>query len=103
MAFLILVTMVIVASVITSILFGVDWDLFMPLDFGFVAPWNISGWGSLFRIVFTPRVLVGMVCQVFIGAFIIAAMLRGTIYDGFAAGWRLDRLARWSFATRVAS
>lgn len=93
-AFLILVTMVIVASVITSILFGVDWDLFMPLDFGFVAPWNISGWGSFFRIVFTPRMLVGMVCQVFVGAFIIAAMLRGTIYDGFAAGWRLDRLAQ---------
>lgn len=36
--------------------------------------------------------LLDLVIMVFAGTFLQAAALRGTLYDSFSAGWRLDRL-----------
>ncbi|MDM8299541.1 DUF4013 domain-containing protein [Collinsella tanakaei] len=40
--------------------------------------------------VFTA--LIMLVLDSFMGTFTAAAMMRATLYDGFSAGWRLDRL-----------
>ena len=34
--------------------------------------------------------LLDLVIMVFAGTFLQAAALRGTLYDSFSAGWRLD-------------
>lgn len=90
-AFLILLSMSIVCSVIESILFGTGFTVLMPLDFGSVGSWGASV-DEYRYVAFGMRELVAAVCQVIAGGFILAAMMRGVIYDGFSAGWRLDRL-----------
>lgn len=38
--------------------------------------------------------IVALVVGLFLGTFLMAAMMRATLYDGFAAGWRVDRLCQ---------
>lgn len=95
-AFLILVTMSIAAGIVAVVFFDVDYSAFLPLDFGASGTWGLAqqGEGYLFSmsVPVTARELVGLAFQVVAGGFILAAMMRGVIYDGFSAGWRLDRL-----------
>lgn len=51
--------------------------------------------GSLVDVARESSVLTALIMLVldsFMGTFTAAAMMRATLYDGFTAGWRLDRL-----------
>lgn len=95
-AFLILLSMSVAIGLTLSVLFGIDHAALLPIDFGSVSMWGLSqhGGGYIFSLSLplTVRDLVGLALRVAAGGFVLAAMMRGTIYDGFAAGWRLDRL-----------
>lgn len=91
-AFLILISMSIVCSVVLGICFGVSDSPLLPFDFGGVGAWNMWSGDEHHYVSLVPRLLFALVCRVAAGGLVLAAMMRGVVYDGFAAGWRLDRL-----------
>lgn len=93
-AYLILLSMSLACGVVLSVLFGVDHVAFLPLSFDGAGTWNVWQGEGRYLFMFSPRALASLVGQVILGGFILAAMMRGVVYDGFAAGWRLDRLAQ---------
>lgn len=93
-AYLILLSMSLACGVVLSVLFGVDHVAFLPLSFDGAGTWNVWQGEGRYLFMFSPRALASLLGQVILGGFILAAMMRGVVYDGFAAGWRLDRLAQ---------
>lgn len=88
-AFLVSVTMGFALMLVDMLLFG-DW---YPASL-FPAGMNPFT-GSLLDIMhrMSPFAVVAMLAfNLLAGTFCAAAMLRATLYDSFAAGWRLDRL-----------
>lgn len=95
-AFLVMLSMGIVLGLVNIILFGSAYiGTAFPLSMGvaisdmFGGNFGSSlvyGGGGLFAM------LVMLVVNMFFGTFISAAMMRATLYDSFAAGWRLDRI-----------
>lgn len=87
-AWLVLVSMGIVASVVASGLALTDF-----MSNVIVMPWNafttmnVFGYG---RWLHFPLLVIGIL----LGAFAMVAMLRAVLYDSFGAGWRLDRIAQ---------
>lgn len=64
--------------------------VFSPLEAGFYGSWAQAA--TAYRIDALGG--VAWVLGLAIGTFVIAAMLRATLYDALTAGWRLDRLAQ---------
>lgn len=88
-AFLIMVTMGIVLGIIDLLLFG-GW---YPIA---AFPLGIASFASTFFDLASDGPLIlalaVLVINLLMGTFTTAGMLRATIYDSFAAGWRVDRL-----------
>lgn len=89
-AFLVSLSMSIIVAVLGSMIFGTTFgvaSIFGPIGslFSNVVSLTAVTTGTAFS-------LVGAVVGVFMSTFILAACLRSTIYDGFTAGWRVDRL-----------
>lgn len=84
--FLVYVSQVIVASVVLGLLTAGAVDMVTsPLSLGLKLFPNADG--DAFDVG-----ILGAALGLLVGAFIQAAMMRATLYDGFTAGWRLDRL-----------
>lgn len=95
--FLVTVSMVLVLAVFDMLVFG---DFLMatafPAGAGSLAPsvlevvrrgtFDLLGGGSF------AKTLLLLVVNVFAGQIIMASVMRATIYDSFAAGWRVDRV-----------
>lgn len=89
-AFLVNLCMSIIVAVASTLLFGTTFGVagaFGPIGslFSNVVALTAATGGVLFG-------LVGVVVNIFMSTFVLAACLRSTIYDSFSAGWRLDRL-----------
>ena len=94
-AFLVAFTMSLALSLLNLLLFG---GAYVGAAFPLLTGATVAGmvntfgasmlWGGASAI---PIVLM-IVVNVFFGTFISAAMMRATLYDDFAAGWRVDRL-----------
>lgn len=84
--FLVYVSQVIVTSVVLGLLTAGAVDMVTsPLSLGLKLFPNADG--DAFDVG-----ILGAALGLLVGAFIQAAMMRATLYDGFTAGWRLDRL-----------
>lgn len=88
-AFLLTVTMGLVLGVIDLMLFGGWYPIAaFPMGIGVFS-------SSVFDLARDTSILIALVILVvnlLMGTFATAAMVRATIYDNFAAGWRVDRL-----------
>lgn len=89
-AFLVGFSMAVILAIIETIVFGSGNVLLaFPGTAGFAELFNQST-----SVADTPSSLVSNVVSLPIGAFFSIAMMRATIYDGFVAGWRVDRLGQ---------
>lgn len=89
-AFLVSLTLAAVAALANALLFGASAGVG-----GFFAPFgsSLTGLASFISLSgFGVISLVSMVFNILLSTFIMAAIMRSTIYDSFTAGWRLDRL-----------
>lgn len=90
-AFIISVLMSIAATAVGALLFGSWATAFaLPMGSGLLAMLYtgiMSGVGALGSL---GALIVGLLLE----AFIMAAMLRATIYDSFGAAWRIDRVCQ---------
>lgn len=90
-AFAISVLMSLAATAVGAVLFGSWATAFaLPMGSGLMAmiyTGIMSGVGALGSL---GALVVGLLLE----AFIMAAMLRATIYDGFGAAWRIDRICQ---------
>lgn len=86
-AFLITISLAFVCGLVLQILFPGSLAALMAMTTGGSGLANsvILASGATFF-------LLDLVIMVFAGTFLQAAALRGTLYDSFSAGWRLDRL-----------
>ena len=89
-AFVVLLTMGIAVGLVVSLLLGHgfrDIFAFIPSNMGFIS-WFIDA--DVAR--FSRLGLIGLLLSLVVGAVMLAAMMRTTLYDSFSAGWRLDRI-----------
>lgn len=89
-AFLVNLSMSIIVAILSSMVFGTTFGiagLFGPI--GSLFSNAVSLTAATGGVVFG---LVAAVVNIFMSTFVLAACLRATIYDGFSAGWRVDRL-----------
>ena len=88
-AFLLTVTMGLVLGAIDLMLFGGWYPIAaFPMGIGVFS-------SSVFDLARDTSILIALVILIvnlLMGTFATAAMVRATIYDNFAAGWRVDRL-----------
>ncbi len=86
-AFFITLSLAFVCGLVLQILFPGSLAVLMAMA---------TGWSGLAHSAILASgltfFLLDFVIMVFAGAFLQAAALRGTLYDSFSAGWRLDRL-----------
>ena len=89
--FLVALSMSVVLSLLNMLIFGAA----MPAS-AFPGLSGVSAQGDAFAMLYGGRsialYLILLVVNLLFGTFISVAMMRATIYDGFAAGWRLDRI-----------
>ena len=89
-AFLVNLSMSVIVAILGSMIFGTTFgiaSIFGPIGSLFsnaVSLAAVTG-GAAFS-------LIAAVVNIFMSTFILAACMRSTIYDGFTAGWRVDRL-----------
>ena len=89
-AFLVNLSMSVIVAILGSMIFGTTFgiaSIFGPIGSLFsnaVSLTAVTG-GAAFS-------LIAVVVNIFMSTFILAACMRSTIYDGFTAGWRVDRL-----------
>lgn len=88
-AFLVSLTLGIVLALVSSLLFG---GMLLETAFAMSAVPKMNVLATLFGGASLASLLVYAVVNLLTGTFINIAMMRATIYDGFAAGWRLDRI-----------
>lgn len=86
-AFLITISLAFVFGLVLQILFPGSLAVLMTMT---------AGGGSLANSLALASgatfFVIDLIVMVFAGTFLQAAALRGTLYDSFSAGWRLDRL-----------
>ena len=86
--FLVMFTMRLLGGLFCQLLFGsTDGSGWMPMGM-------VLGFGSMFdyaHLLDIGDVFESLV-EILLGALVMCAMMRATIYDSFKAGWRLDRL-----------
>ena len=83
-AFLITISLAFVCGLVLQILFPGSLAALMAMTTG--------GGGLANLVILASGAAFFLVIMVFAGTFLQAAALRGTLYDSFSAGWRLDRL-----------
>lgn len=86
-SFLVYLSMAIVAGVAVSIISLGSIELMLSASYNLGVDMFVHD-----GINYSSVGLVGAALGLLVTAFIQAAMMRATLYDGFAAGWRLDRL-----------
>lgn len=89
-AFLVNLSMSVIVAILGSMIFGTTFgiaSIFGPIGslFSNVVSLTAVAGGAAFS-------LIAAVVNIFMSTFILAACMRSTIYDGFTAGWRVDRL-----------
>lgn len=89
-AFLVNLSMSVIVAILGSMVFGTTFgiaSIFGPIGslFSNVVSLTAVAGGAAFS-------LIAAVVNIFMSTFILAACMRSTIYDGFTAGWRVDRL-----------
>lgn len=90
-AFLVMLSMGIVSSLIMLLLFGTSFAFTaLPGNLGWLSAFFDSTWGVVSYAA--PFAFLSLIVSIFLNTFILAATMRSTIYDGFTAGWRVDRL-----------
>lgn len=89
-AFLVGFSMAVILAIIETMAFGSGNVLLaFPGTAGFAELFNRST-----SVAAAPSSFVSTVVSLPIGTFFSIAMMRATIYDGFVAGWRVDRLGQ---------
>ena len=89
-AFLVGLSMAVILAIIETMAFGSGNVLLaFPGTAGFAELFNQST-----SVAGAPSSFVSTVVSLPIGTFFSIAMMRATIYDGFVAGWRVDRLGQ---------
>lgn len=89
-AFLVNLSMSIIVAILGSMIFGTTFGIagiFGPI--GSLFSNAVSLTAATGGVAFG---LVAAVVNIFMSTFVLAACMRATIYDGFSAGWRVDRL-----------
>ena len=86
-SFLVYLSMAIVAGVAVSIISLDSIELMLSSSYNLGVDMFVHD-----GINYSSVGLVGAALGLLVTAFIQAAMMRATLYDGFTAGWRLDRL-----------
>lgn len=94
-ALLLTITMSIVVGIIDFLLFGTAVvGAAFPLSAGLSTLSNMTGTASAYGGISLVSMLLMAVVNIFFGTIMSAAMMRATLYDGFGAGWRVDRLVQ---------
>lgn len=96
-AFLVSLTMGVIASLVGVVLFGSTYlSVLFPFGAGgsLLSDPGIGDVGAVYGMGLLGAMtsLVVGVFSLFLGTFISVAMMRSTLYDSFGAGWRVDRL-----------
>lgn len=89
-AFLVNLSMSVIVAILSSMIFGTTFGiagLFGPIGSMFSNAVSLTA--ATGGVAFG---LVAAVVNIFMSTFVLAACMRATIYDGFSAGWRVDRL-----------
>ena len=89
-AFLVNLSMSVIVAILSSMVFGTTFGiagLFGPIGSMFSNAVSLTA--ATGGVAFG---LVAAVVNIFMSTFVLAACMRATIYDGFSAGWRVDRL-----------